>query len=450
MLSRISAARSPRPLDHAETGGREDRKSLAGCVANVIPNPQSAASEAPADQYYTSFVLEGPMRRQRLAIALMTVAVATAGCGSGTKESPAPAATGAQAASVKRAPFGQLAEGTAVEIFTLTNPSGMEVRTIPYGAIIVSIKVPDRTGRLDDVVLGFDGLDGYTKGHPFFGAVVGRYGNRIARGRFALDGQTFQLATNNGPNHLHGGVKGFDKQLWQGEPFDRDGSTGVTYRLVSRDGDEGYPGTVNARVTYTLTPANEVIVEYEAITDRPTPINLTQHSYFNLAGEGRGDILGHRLTINADRFTPVDATLIPTGELSPVEGTPFDFRQPTAIGARIAADHEQLRHGKGYDHNWVLNRGNGGLSHAARLEDPTTGRTLDVSTTEPGVQFYAGNFLDGSITGKAGHVYGHRFGLCLETQHFPDSPNKPHFPSTILRPDGRYQSKTVFAFGVAK
>jgi aldose 1-epimerase len=390
------------------------------------------------------------MTPHRLAMALMTVAVPAAACGSGSnQQSPTPAGAVSPAA-VKRAPFGQLADGTAVEIFTLTNANGVEVRTIPYGAIVVSIKVPDRDGRFGDVVLGFDTLEDYAKGRPFFGAVVGRYGNRIARGRFTLDGQTYQLATNNGPNHLHGGVKGFDKLVWKAEPLDRDGRAGVVYTLSSPDGDEGYPGALDVRVTYTLTPANELTVEYEATTDRPTPINLTQHSFFNLAGEGRTDILGHRLTIDADRFTPVDMTLIPTGELAPVEGTPFDFRQPTAIGARIAADHEQLRHGNGYDHNWVLSRGSAGLAHAARLEDPTTGRTLDVSTTEPGVQFYSGNFLDGTITGKSGHVYKRRYGLCLETQHFPDSPNHSNFPSTILRHGERYQSKTVFAFGVTK
>jgi aldose 1-epimerase len=390
------------------------------------------------------------MRPHGLAMALMTAVVPAAACGSGSnQQSPAPARV-VSATAVKRAPFGQLADGSPVDIFTLTNANGMEVRTIPYGAIIVSIKVPDRDGRFDDVVLGFDTLEGYAKGRPFFGAVVGRYGNRIARGRFTLDGQTYQLATNNGPNHLHGGVKGFDKLLWKAEPLDREGSTAVVYTLSSPDGDEGYPGALDARVTYTLTPANELTVEYEATSDRPTPINLTQHSFFNLAGEGRSDILGHRLTIDADRFTPVDATLIPTGELAPVEGTPFDFRQPAAIGARIGADHAQLRHGNGYDHNWVLNRGSAGLAHAARLEDPTTGRTLDVSTTEPGVQFYAGNFLDGTITGKAGRVYRRRYGLCLETQHFPDSPNHANFPAAILRRGERYQSKTVFAFGVTK
>ena len=337
-----------------------------------------------------------------------------------------------------------------MEIFTLTNANGVEVRTMPYGAAIVSLRVPDRGGRIDDVVLGFDTLDGYLARTTYFGAVVGRYGNRIAKGQFTLDGRSYQLATNNGPNHLHGGIKGFDKQLWHAEPFDRDGRVGVAYTLTSADGDQGYPGTLNVKVTYTLSPANELTVEYEGTTDHSTVINLTQHSFFNLAGDGSGDILGHKLTLDADRFTPVDATLIPTGELAPVDGTPFDFRQPVAIGARIDADHPQLRHGTGYDHNWVINGSPGTLRHAARVEDPSTGRTLDVSTTEPGVQFYAGNFLDGTITGKSGHVYKRRAGLCLETQHFPDSPNKPQFPSTVLRPGETYRSRTVFTFGVEK
>jgi len=360
----------------------------------------------------------------------------------------------ARAAIVKkagftRAPFGNV-DGKPVFVYTLSNANGMEVRAMSYGAIIVSLRARDRDGRPDDIVLGFDVLDGYLAGHPYFGAIVGRYGNRIAKGRFELDGKTYQLATNNGPNHLHGGARGFDKVVWEAEPFDRDGQSGVVFTHTSPDGDEGYPGTLNVRVTYTLTPANELIVDYDATTDRATPINLTQHSYFNLAGAGTGDILDHQLTLDADRFTPVDATLIPTGEVAPVEGTPFDFRRPTAIGARIGADHVQLKNGTGYDHNWVLSRSGGGLVHAARLLEPTTGRTLDVSTTEPGVQFYSGNFLDGKLTGRSGHVYKQRYGLCLETQHFPDSPNHQHFPSTILRPGERYRSSTVFAFGVAK
>jgi aldose 1-epimerase len=354
-------------------------------------------------------------------------------------------------ATLTRAPFGTAADGTAVELFTLANGRGMEVRTMPYGATIVSIRVPDRNGRAGDVVLGFDTYDEYiTKKPPYFGAVVGRYGNRIAKGRFTLDGHTYQLATNNGPNHLHGGNKGFDKAIWHAEPFERDGGVGVVYTLTSHDGDEGYPGTLEAKVTYTVTPTNELTVDYEATTDKPTPVNLTQHTYFNLAGEGSGDILKHVLTIDADRFTPVDATLIPTGELAPVAGTPFDFRTPTAIGSRIGADNPQLKNAGGYDHNWVLNRAGAGVLHAVRLEDPASGRTLDVSTTEPGLQFYSGNFLDGTITGKSGHAYAKHAALCLETQHFPDSPNHPTFPTTIVKPGTPYTSHTVFAFGVTK
>jgi aldose 1-epimerase len=377
----------------------------------------------------------------KVFLAAFVCSLVLAACGS------APSAR----ARVARAAFGRTGDGTAVEMFTLTNARGMEVQAISYGAIIRSIRVPDRNGALDDVVLGFDAVDGYLRTHPYFGAVVGRYGNRIARGQFTLDGKTYRLATNNGPNHLHGGVKGFDKAVWSGKAFERDGNVGVVFTHTSPDGDEGYPGALAVRVTYTLTPANELAVDYDATTDKPTPVNLTQHSYFNLAGAGSSDILQHRLTLNADRFTPVDATLIPTGELAPVAGTPFDFRQPTAVGARIDdADDPQIRNGGGYDHNWVLTRTGPGLLHAARLEDPSSGRTLDVSTTEPGVQFYTGNFLDGTIAGKAGRVYRRRFGLCLETQHFPDSPNQPAFPSTILRPGERLQSKTIFAFGVLK
>jgi len=353
---------------------------------------------------------------------------------------------------VTPASFGRLPDGTDVGLFTLSNARGLEVRAIAYGAILVSVRVPDRRGRLDDVVLGFDDLEGYLARSRYFGAIVGRYGNRIANGRFTIDGHTFQLATNNGKNHLHGGIKGFDKVVWRAQPHARDGHTAVAFSYTSRDGEESYPGTVQARVSYTLTERNELIVEYEATTDKPTPVNLTQHSYFNLAGEAHRDVLEHVLSIDADRFTPVDDTLIPTGELAPVAGTPFDFRQPTAIGARIAADHEQLRRGAGYDHNYVLNgRAKGPASqplHAARVVEPSTGRTLDVATTEPGVQFYSGNHLAGEL-GKGGHAYGPRAGFCLETQHFPDSPNHPQFPSAILRPGATYRSRTVFTFGVA-
>jgi aldose 1-epimerase len=349
---------------------------------------------------------------------------------------------------VTREKFGTTADGTAVDVFTLRNAAGVEVRAMTYGAIITSIKVPDRSGTMGDVVLGFDALDGYLKQHPFFGAIVGRYGNRIGKGRFTIDGKTYTLATNNGPNSLHGGIRGFDKFVWQAEPMS--GRAGVTFSRTSPDGEEGYPGTLAVRVGYELTDRNELIVDYHATTDKATPVNLTQHSYFNLAGQGSGDILQHQMMINADRYTPVDGTLIPTGELAAVKGTPFDFTTATPIGARINDSHPQLKNGQGYDHNWVLNRNADGVSLAARVVEPSTGRTLEVSTTEPGVQFYAGNFLDGTLTGKGGHVYQRRNGFCLETQHFPDSPNQPSFPSTIVKPGQEYSSKTVFTFGVAR
>jgi aldose 1-epimerase len=350
---------------------------------------------------------------------------------------------------VTRTSFGKTRDGRAVEIYTLTNAHGAEMRVITYGGIITSLKVPDRAGHFDDIVLGFDALDGYLKDPPYFGAIVGRYGNRIARGQFTLDGKTYKLATNNGPNHLHGGVKGFDKVGWNAVPGDTADGVSVTLTRTSPDGEEGYPGNLQASVRYTLTDKNELAIDYRATTDKATPVNLTQHSYFNLAADS-GDILGHELTIHASRYTPVDDTLIPTGELAPVQGTPFDFQQATAIGARIGADNVQLKNGRGYDHNWVLNRTGAGLQPAARLVDPKSGRTLEVTTTEPGLQFYSGNFLDGSITGKGGRVYRHRSGLCLETQHYPDSPNHPSFPSAILQPGQTYSSKTVFTFGVLK
>jgi aldose 1-epimerase len=349
--------------------------------------------------------------------------------------------------TVTVAPFGRMPDGTAVEVYTLRNARGMEVRAITYGAIIQAIRVPDQSGHLGDVTLGYDSLSGYLTASPYFGAVVGRYANRIARGQFTLVGRTYRLAINNGPNHLHGGLKGFDKVVWRARSFQRGDSAGVKFEHTSPDGDEGYPGTLRASVSYTLTPDNELIVDYSGTSDRLTPLNLSQHSYFNLAGEGSGDILGHLLTIDADRYTPVDSTLIPTGELASVENTPFDFRKPTAIGARIGEQNQQLEYGKGYDHNFVLNRGLG-LKHAVRVLEPRTGRTLDIFTTEPGLQFYSGNFLDGTITGKAGHVYQHRSAIVLETQHFPDSPNHPNFPSTILRPGQEYRSRTLFVFGV--
>ena len=353
------------------------------------------------------------------------------------------------AMTVTRAPFGVLPGGDAVEVFTLRTADGVEVRAMSYGATIVSVRTPDRTGRLDDIVLGFDALDDYLTKARYFGTVVGRYGNRIGRGRFTLDGASIQLTANNGPNHLHGGARGFDKVVWHGVPFERDGGSGVTFTYTSADGEENYPGTLKASVSYTLTPRHELVLDYSATTDKPTPINLTNHSYFNLTGRGRGDILQHRLTLHADLYTPTDAGQIPTGEIAPVAGTPFDFRTATAIGARIDADHEQIRRGHGYDHNFVINGFDPSkapvLHSTARVVDPASGRTLDVATTEPGVQFYAGNNLDTAANG-----FGRRTAFCLETQHFPDSPNHPGFPSTILRPGETYRSTTVYTFGVTR
>ncbi len=337
----------------------------------------------------------------------------------------------------------------AVDQIVMTNSHGIEVSAITYGGIITSIRTHDRSGAIGDIVLGFNSIDGYLGGHPHFGAIIGRYGNRIAKGRFTIDRQDYTLATNNGPNHLHGGIKGFDKVIWKAEQLPpQPGKSAVAFTYTSADGEEGYPGKLDVKVTYTLTDRNELIVEYEARTDKATHVNLTQHSYFNLAGEGSGDILGHELTIDADRYTPVDATLIPTGELAPVEGTPFDFRTSTAIGARINQPHPQLKNGGGYDHNWVLNGTAGSLRRAARVIDPTSGRTLEVATTEPGMQFYTGNFLDGKLMGKSGRSYQRRSGFCLETQHFPDTPNQSNFPTTLIKPGQDYSSRTVFTFGV--
>jgi aldose 1-epimerase len=345
-----------------------------------------------------------------------------------------------------RSSYGRTADGEVVELFTLRNAKGMVVRIATYGATVVSIEVPDRKGQGADVVLGFDTLEGYLGTHPHFGGVVGRYGNRIANGRFSLGGVEYVLARNNGENHLHGGVRGFDRAVWRGRDASTTALPAVELSYLSKDGEEGYPGNLATKVTYTLTDKNELRIDYEATTDKETVVNLTNHSYFNLAGQGAGDILGHRLVLEASRFTPVREGLIPTGELRPVEGTPFDFRKATPIGARIDAADAQLALGKGYDHNFVLDGKAGTLSPAARVVELGTGRVMEVLTTEPGVQFYTGNFLDGSIKGKGGKTYGRRSGLCLETQHFPDSPNQPSFPSTVLKPGGRYQTTTVYRF----
>ena len=372
-------------------------------------------------------------------------------------ESPEPesgmdAPPGRRTPVVTSEPFGEMPDGRMVELYTLKNANGVEIRAITYGGIILSIHTPDRDAHFDDIVLGYDDLEGYLTETPYFGAIIGRYGNRIAQGRFSLDGDSFELATNNEPNHLHGGLKGFDKVVWEAESFLGQEGVGVVFRYTSPHLEEGYPGTLEVRVTYTLTDDNRLVVDYHATSDRATPVNLTQHTYFNLAGDGSGDILGHELQLAASHYTPVDATLIPTGEIAPVAGTPFDFTSPMAIGARIRQDDEQLVSGLGYDHNFVLDRGEASQSdlyQAARVHEPATGRVLEVYTTEPGIQFYSGNFLDGSITGKVGHIYHHRYGFCLETQHYPDSPNQPDFPSTILRPGQEYSSRTVYAFGVS-
>jgi aldose 1-epimerase len=354
---------------------------------------------------------------------------------------------------VQRVPFDVTALGDHVEAFVLTNARGMEVRFIPYGGIILSIRVPDRDGVLADVTLGHDNMNDYGRDDRYFGALIGRFANRIAGGRFVLDGREHVLACNDGLNHLHGGTRGFHDVMWEVESFSRGHSVGGVLRYTSPDGDEGYPGTVRAWVTYTLTGGNELVVDYAAETDRATPINLTQHAYFNLAGHDAGDVLSHELELNASRFTPVDEHLIPTGEMRCVHDTPFDFVKSRAVGDHIDAADEQLARGRGYDHNFVLDRAEHGVADgepmfAARLREPSRGRVLEIYTTEPGIQLYSGNVLQGRPAGKGGYIYGRRGGLALEPQHFPDSPNQPAFPSTILRPGETYASRTIYRFDV--
>lgn len=354
-------------------------------------------------------------------------------------------AGGQRISTVKREDFG-VADGQRVSLYTLTNRKGVEAKITNYGGILVSLKVPDRNGKLDDVVLGFDTLDEYVKGNSaYLGAVIGRYGNRIAKGRFTLNGLEYELAVNNGENALHGGLKGFDKVVWNARPAQRRDGASLTLTYLSRDGEEGYPGNLAVTVTYTLTDNNALRIDYTATTDKDTVVNLTHHSYFNLAGQGKGDILNHQLVINADSFTPVDAGMIPTGELRAVKGTPFDFSKPTAIGERINDQDEQLKLGKGYDHNFVLNGKMGVPRLAAKVFEPTTGRTMEVWTTEPGMQFYTGNYLDVK-TGKGGKAYQFRNGFALETQHFPDSPNQAAFATTVLRKGSRYRTTTIYKF----
>jgi aldose 1-epimerase len=345
---------------------------------------------------------------------------------------------------IRKQDFGKTADQQAVELYTLTNAGGIEARIMTYGGTVVSLKAPDRNGKLADIVLGYDELKGYLKNSPYFGAIIGRYGNRIAKGAFTLNGKRYTLPKNDGENTLHGGVKTFDKVVWRAKEIKTKDGVGLSLNYLSKDGEEGFPGNLAVTVVYTLTNRNELKIDYRATTDKTTVVNLTHHSYFNLAGEG--SILNHEMMINAARFTPVDSGLIPTGELRAVKGGPMNFTKPAVIGARIDEQDEQLALGRGYDHNWALNRSKNRLALAARAYDPASGRTMEVYTTEPGIQFYTGNFLDGSITGKGGQVYKKRYGFCLETQHFPDSPNKPAFPSTELKPGQVYQTTTVYKF----
>ena len=361
------------------------------------------------------------------------------------KKTPEVAKEGEKKMDIVKEVFGK-ADGKDVYLFTLTNANGLQTKITNYGGIVTHLMVPDRNGNLGDIVLGYDTLDEYIKNNPYFGALIGRYGNRIGKGKFTLEGKEYSLATNNGPNHLHGGNKGFDKVVWDAEPMQTEQGPALKLTYLSKDGQEGYPGNLKCTIVYTLTNDNELKVTYEAETDKPTICNLTHHSYFNLAGHNSGEILEHELMLNADNFTPVDETLIPTGEIRPVKGTPMDFTNPTAIGARINQDDTQLKYGLGYDHNWVLNKKDAEMSLAASVYEPENGRVMEIYTTEPGIQFYSGNFLDGTNVGKAGTVYEHRTGFCLETQHFPDSPNKPDFPSTVLRPGEKYTHLTIHKF----
>ena len=348
--------------------------------------------------------------------------------------------------TISHRPFGKTPDGTPVDLYTFRNANGVEVKICNYGGTVISFTAPDRNGNLADIVLGYDNLDDYIKNSPYFGCLVGRYGNRIAKGKFKLGDKEYTLAVNNEANHLHGGIKGFDKVVWNAKVVTSPEGPGLELTYTSKDGEEGYPGNLQVKALYRLTSENALALQYMAITDKDTVVNLTQHSYFNLAG--KGDILGHVVMMPADRYTPVDSTLIPTGEMPSVAGTPFDFRQPTAIGARINQDNEQLKFGKGYDHNWVFSKPNGQLTMLATVLEPNSGRVLEVFSTSPGLQFYSGNFLDGTIKGKGGQVYQFRNGFCMEPQHYPDSPNQPNFPSVVLKPGMLYKNTIVYRLSV--
>jgi aldose 1-epimerase len=381
------------------------------------------------------------MKRRILAVVVLAAAIIYAGGCCGTK-CCAKKNKEQGKMSVKVEPFGKTADGQTVDIVTMTNSNGLVAKVTNYGGILVSMETPDRNGKMGDIVFGFDNLDGYLKSHPYFGAIVGRYGNRIGNAKFTLDGKEYKLAANNGINSLHGGIKGFDKVVWKIEKAKAEGDEAeLELSYTSKDGEEGFPGNLKCIVSYTLTADNKLEMEYEATTDKPTVVNLTNHSYWNLAGQGNGDILGHELMINADKYTPVDKNLIPTGELKSVKDTPMDFTKSMTIGSRI----NQVDIG-GYDHNFVLKGKAGKMKLVAKVYEPTSGREMKIETTEPGVQFYTSNFLDGSLKGKDGKVYNKHGALCLETQHFPDSPNKPEFPSVVLRPGEKYETETVHTF----
>ncbi len=383
------------------------------------------------------------MRSTRSGVLLLSVALCCAFLVS-CESAPPPAGgpeKGETKMSVEKAPYGKLPDGRQADIFTLTNSSGMKVKLTNYGAITVGLEVPDADGNLADVTLGHDTLEAWLTSTSYFGATVGRYANRIAKGKFTLDGKTYTLATNNDENHLHGGVKGFDKVLWDAETVEADGAVGVKFTYLSKDGEEGYPGNLKVTALYTLTNSNQFKVEFSATTDKPTVVNLAHHTYWNLAGAAAGDVLGHELMLAADKYTPVDAGLIPTGELKDVKGTPMDFTTPTAIGARIA------RVEGGYDHNFVLRNQDGSkIALAARVVEPKSGRVMEIHTDQPGIQFYSGNFLDGAVTGKGGVAYKKHYGFCLETQHYPDSPNQPDFPPVVLRPGETYKHTMIHTF----
>jgi len=380
---------------------------------------------------------------------ILTAGLLIAGaCGTATQQTQENQEPETSAMQITQTEYGTTEDGTPVDLFTLVNENGVEMKVTNYGGIITELKVPDKNGEPGDVVLGFDNLEDYIESNPFFGALVGRYGNRIAEGKFTLDGQEYTLVQNNGPNHLHGGTKGFDKKVWKAEPAETEEGPQLKLSYLSEHMEEGYPGNLDVEVTYTLTNDDAVRIDYKATTDQKTIVNLTNHSYFNLSNEPGSKILDHEVMLNAEQFVPVDETLIPTGELQDVEGTPMDFTEPTAIGTRIDTDHEQTQFGKGYDHTWVINGTPGELRLGATVYEPNSGRFMEMLTTEPGVQFYTGNFLDGKHTGKGETVYGHRTGFCLETQHYPDSPNQPNFPSVELNPGETYETTTVYKFSV--